>query len=429
MRTVAKGHDAKADAGRPSLVGRGPLSSLLLALLVCPVVPYAAGAESEGVSPSVIRVGGVMDLQGDSKGLGLGMKAGIEAALADRRLQGRPIEFVAMNDFYNPQTSVEATNALLAKGVFAMLGNVGTPTAKAVLPILTDKKVPAVGFFTGAGLLRSGQGSVVNFRASYVQEIGKVIEAAIGVGVRPDEICAYVQNDAYGMAGVAGVKAAFAKLPETGKINEALDRIQALPDEDAGRNNIGPVGVYQRNTLRSKEGYLSIKKWEEQSGHRCRLVVTVGTYKAVSNFIAYARHKGETWTVSAVSFTGADDLKSALKEYGFTDRIIMTQVVPTLDSKLPIVTEARAALGTQLSYVSLEGYIAGRMFIAIAESMKGDITRSAFTEAVKGKKLDLGGLPLDFTNDNQGSDLVQLTYIDADQYREIDPGALKRLLQ
>jgi ABC-type branched-subunit amino acid transport system substrate-binding protein len=370
-----------------------------------------------------------MDLQGDSKGLGLGMKAGIEAAFAEQKLQGRRIEFVAANDFYNPQTSVQAAKTLLDQGVFAMLGNVGTPTAKAVLPVLKEHHVPAIGFFTGAGLLRPGEGDVINFRASYVQETGKVIEAAMQAGIEPAQVCAYVQNDAYGMAGVAGVKAALAKHSGTGKIVETLDRIQAMADEDPARNNVGPVGLYQRNTLRSREGYLSLKGWEERNATRCRLVITVGTYKAIGNFVAYSRHKGENWLVSAVSFTGADNFRAALKDYGFTDRVIMTQVVPALDSNLPIVAEARKALGDQLSFVSLEGYIAGRMFLAIAGSVKEDITRASFVAAARGKRFDLGGLPLDFSDDNQGSDLVQLTYIDGDQYRELDPEGLRRLLQ
>jgi branched-chain amino acid transport system substrate-binding protein len=405
------------------------ITTPLIAGLLCMLVSGVIRAEGDGVTAATLRVGGVMDLQGDSKGLGLGMKAGIEAAIRNRQVHGHTIELVVLNDFYNPQTTVEATKKLIAQGVFAMLGNVGTPTAKVALPILAEHKIPAVGFFTGSGILRPGVGDIVNFRASYIQETSKIIDAAIGAGLKPDQICAYVQNDSYGMSGVLALKVALAKLPNTNKMMQAIERIQALPDEDPARNNIGPIGFYQRNTLRSKEGYSSIKNWEAASGSRCRLVITVGTYRAVSNFAAYARFKGENWLVSAVSFTGADDLRTTLKEYGIADRIVMTQVVPSLNSNLPIVAEARKALGSQLSYVSLEGFIVGKMFLAILQDIDGNITRDNFMSAVRGQKFNLGGIPIDFSNGNQGSDFVQITYLDGDEYRPLYSDDLRRLLQ
>jgi ABC-type branched-subunit amino acid transport system substrate-binding protein len=391
-------------------------------------IPTPAAAEV-GVTATSIRVGGVMDLQGDSSGLGLGMKAGIEAALKNQQVQGDTIDFVVLNDFYEPKIAAEATQKLIHEGIFAMLGNVGTPTAAVVLPILAEHKMPAVGFFTGAGLLRPGVGDVINFRASYTQEVAEVVRAAINAGVRPEEICAYVQNDAYGMAGVEGLKRALQGLPNTGKIIQGIERVQALPDANPARNNVGPIGFYQRNTLRSREGYASLKHWEQATGTRCRLVVTVGTYKGIGNFAGYSRIKGETWVLSAVSFTGAEDFRSALNDYGITDRVIMTQVVPHLDSELPIVADARKALGGDLSYVSLEGYIVGRMFLTIAQKIKGGITRESFLKAVQGQKFDLGGLPLDFSDDNQGSNLVEITYFEGGDFKEVEGDVWKRLFR
>ena len=122
-----------------------------------------------------------------------------------------------------------------------MLGNVGTPTAKVSLPLLADAKVPAVGFFTGAGLLRPGIGDIINFRASYVQETEAVIRGAIDAGVAPSQICAFVQNDAYGMAGVTGIRRALGQSPGTERIVKRLDLVLSLNGEDPPRNDLGPV--------------------------------------------------------------------------------------------------------------------------------------------------------------------------------------------
>ncbi len=107
----------------------------------------------------------------------------------------------------------------------------------------------------------------------------------------------------------------------------------------------------------------------------------------------------------------------------------MTQVVPTLDSDLPIVQEARRALGDEFGYVSLEGFIVGKLFIAALERIGGPVTRASFLNAVRGRTFELGGLFLDFTDDNQASDLVALTYLDEDGYRNMARDDWKRVMQ
>jgi branched-chain amino acid transport system substrate-binding protein len=239
-----------------------------------------------------------------------------------------------------------------------------------------------------------------------------------------------VQNDGYGMAGIAGVKAALSSARESGQIIEKLDEIMSLTGDNPFRNEIGPVGVYKRNTFSSRDGYSSLKAWEAKNGVKCRLVVTVGAYASIANFIGYAESRGEEWVYSAVSFTGAENLKNALSEFGVNKNLIVTQVVPPLDSKLPVVKDARAALGSKLSYISLEGYIVGRLFLKVLESIPGDdITRSSFLSAIKGSKFDVGGLELDFTTDNQGSDLVIATYLENELFNVLGSDDMERLLR
>jgi hypothetical protein len=150
------------------------------------------------------------------------------------------------------------------------------------------------------------------------------------------------------------------------------------------------------------------------------VVITVGTYNAISKFAAYTRYKGEDWIISAVSFTGADNFHKALADAGINNRVIMTQVVPPLDSKLPIVVEARQRLGDQFGWVSLEGYIVGKLWLT---------GMAKFLAGVRGRKFDLGGLKLDFTTDNQGSDLVVLTNLTADGFKPMPLSAWDALVR
>lgn len=291
-----------------------------------------------------------------------------------------------------------------------MAGNVGTPTAQATLPILREAGVPALGFFTGAGVLRPGDGGpILNYRASYRQEVATVVEAALAEGVAPEAVCAYVQNDGYGMAGVVGVREALARAEAPEPLLERYDEILSRDGERPVRNGIGPVGVYTRNSSEIEPGYRSLKDWEARQGAPCRLVVTVGAYGNVPHFVRYADQQQEDWVISAVSFTGADSFRRDLARYGIENRVLMTQVVPALDADLAIVQEARQALGPDFGFVSLEGYIVGRMLLRLLRETPGELTREAFMEHARDARFDLGGVAVDFTRDgNQASRFVAL---------------------
>lgn len=418
----------QGSTGDPGMVSRqwlkdGMVLGLLLGL--CLTVPWSWA--QEGVTDKAIRIGATIPLEGDFKVYGLAMKQGMDAALAGQTIQKRPIEFVAINDFYDPTKAVEAARILISKGIFAMVNSFGSPTTRAVLPVLAENKVPAVGFYTGAAFTEPGD--ILNFRASYASEVESVISAALALGVKPTEVCGYAQNDAYGMSGVKGLRAALAKQPGTASIVAKLDQILDMPGDNPARNNIGPIGVYLRDTTSAREGYQSLKKWETSSGNRCRLVATTAVYEPATAFMGYARYKGETWIFSSPSPAAGSRLATLLKENGITDKVIATQIVPSLDSTLPVVAEARKALGRNLDYVSLESYIVGKLFVAIMQAIDGPLTRENFLKAAHRQPYDIGGVKVDFTTGNQGSNFVLLTHLQDGDFTPVKPGDLESLFK
>jgi hypothetical protein len=214
------------------------------------------------------------------------------------------------------------------------------------------------------------------------------------------------------MAGISGVRKALLRHEAPQSLIRLYDEILSRSGDEPVRNNIGPVGVYQRNTVEILPGYRSLKTWEQRSGRNCRLVVTVGAYENIAHFIRYAR-KSENWLISAVSFTGADNFRDDLVRYGIDNGVLMTQVVPQLDSSLPIIAEARRALGANFGYVSLEGYLVGRMLLRLLEDTPGDLTRKNFMAHARQARFDLGGLEIDFARDgNQASQLVNINVLE-----------------
>ena len=91
--------------------------------------------------------------------------------------------------------------------MFALLGYVGTPTGVAHLPVVTQAKVPLVGMFTGAEVLRAPFNRYVfHVRASYYDETEKIVEQVVSTGGK--KIAVFYQNDAYGEAGRKGTELA-----------------------------------------------------------------------------------------------------------------------------------------------------------------------------------------------------------------------------
>ncbi len=413
---------ARAAVGRQRLKG-GMALGLLLSL--CAIAPWSRAQEA-GVTDKTIRIGATIPLEGDYNVYGLSMKQGMDAALAGQMVQKRAIEFVVINDFYDPAKAVEAAKKLISQGIFAMVNSFGSPTTQSVLPLLAENKVPAFGFYTGAAFTEPGE--VLNFRASYAKEVETVVGAALAAGVKPTEVCAYAQNDAYGMSGVKGFRAALAKQPGAEQIVAKVDQILNMAGDNPERNGIGPVGVYQRHTVSAREGYQSLKKWETSVGHPCRLVATTAVYDPAAAFMGYARYKGETWIFSSPSPAAGDRLADLLKKQAITDKVIATQIVPSPDSALPVVVEARKALGNNLDYVSLESYIVGKLFLTIMQAIEGPLTRENFLKTARRQPYDIGGVKVDFTTDNQGSDFVLLTLLQGNGFAVIEPRALENVI-
>ena len=117
-------------------------------------------------------------------------------------------------------------------------------------------------------------------------------------------------------------------------------------------------------------------------------------------------------------------------ERSVNKNIIVTQVVPPLDSSLQIVKDAKKSLGSKLNYVSLEGYVVGRFLLEALKKIPGkEITRDSLLSTINGRKFNIGGLVLDYSNDNQGSDLVIATYLENDRFNIVGNGDMKELFR
>ena len=109
--------------------------------------------------------------------------------------------------------------------------------------------------------------------------------------------------------------------------------------------------------------------------------------------------------------------------------VYVTQVVPfPSDASVPVVASYQAALASidpraEPGFISLEGYLAGRLAIIGLDACGRELSRQCFTDALRtAETINIDGFQLEYgPDDNQGSDAVFLTVIGRDgKYRQVE---------
>ena len=393
LRWAAPTRDLSSRAGRVAALG---LAGVLIA-----GAPTRATAQDEddapGVTPDRVLFGQSAALSGPAAALGQGMRLGIEAAFAEINRQGgvhgRQLELISLDDGYEPEAALANTRELLQEQqVFALIGPVGTPTSRAAEPVATQSGAPYIGPFTGAEFLRDPDvaPTAVNVRASYFQETDEMVERLTeDLGV--SRIAVLYQDDSYGNAGLTGVQMALA----------------------ARRLELSGLAAYQRNTTAIKVAVLELRRADPEA------VVIIGAYRPVAEFVRWARRIDFSPILINISFVGSEALAGELGPAG--EGVLITQVVPfPQDNSLRVVRNYRDAVrrqerGAPPSFVSLEGYIAGRLTGEVLDRAGPELTRTGFLETLTTiRNLDFGGFSLTYgPGDTQGSDRVFLTRIES----------------
>ena len=195
-------------------------------------------------------------------------------------------------------------------------------------------------------------------------------------------IAIFYQDDAYGRAGLSGFQKAM----------------------DKRGMKIVAEGTYERNTTAIKTALLGLRKAAPEA------VVMVGAYKPCAEFIKLARKIEFNPVFVNISFVGASALAKELGTEGAG--VIVSQVVPfPWDASIKVIADYHAAMkakdsGTEPEFVSLEGYLVGRLAIAALEKAGPNPTRAGLLQTIKDTGVfDIGGLTMTFgANDNEGLD-------------------------
>jgi len=186
----------------------------LFAGLFLAVVAHTAQAQKHygpGVTDTVIKIGNTIPYSGPASATSAIAKS--EAAYfkmlnEQGGVNGRKIEFLSLDDAYNPAKTVEQVRRLVEEEQVLLIFSIGgTPTNAAVQRYLNGKKVPQL--FAASGAAQFGDAEhypwTTSFTPSYFSS-GKIYGKYIIATVKDAKIAVLYQNDDYGRDYLAGLK-------------------------------------------------------------------------------------------------------------------------------------------------------------------------------------------------------------------------------
>ncbi len=400
------------------------------------------GGGQPAADTSAIRLGMSADFSASARALSIELYRGAMAYLIPLNkaggVHGRQVEITAYDDKYQPDLAIQNTLRLMKDDVFALFSYVGTPTMIRTLPLLRMRNLEHFLLFfpfTGADANRIPPYDkfTFNLRASYDQETKGLVDHF--VAHHRKRIAVFYQADAYGRAGWAGVRKALA--------SHGLE--------------IAGEATYRRGSPYDQSYDPQVAIMERLKPDA---VICVGTSPACAGFVRDMRDRGVDCPVATISFVGSDAMLRLLADgeqksgKDYTSRLVGSQVVPSYqDTSLPIVREYREAMDRYrdaimppeslmypngktpeteyaplpYSFVSLEGYLNAKLFVAILERMGANAQRSDLTQAAMtmgdidlglGQKLSFGGA----TDRRQASDQVYYTVVQGGQFVPLQDG-------
>ena len=350
-----------------------------------------------------VKLGQSCALSGSLNELGPEMAKG--AKLYVEKRAASEFALTTKDDGYEPERARTNTEEYIKNGMQVLFGYLGTPTAKAALPLANDSKTLFFGAGTGAVFLSDPKENPYSFvlRASYDTEVENMVRhLKDDLGIK--KIALFVQHDDFGLAGVvAAVKAVDAV-----KGVEIVPALPPIPGADATVDDWNKfwkeVPNYKRNTVSVGSAVRQVR------GSGAEAVILVATSRPASLAINQWHKMGYSVPMLNISFVGSTALAARLHD---SEHVYVSQIVPDpWDAKLPIVKQYQDDMGDgKIDFINFESYLAASVLHQAVKSVKGEVTSESIKAALEGMTdYDAGGIKVSFgPDDHRGMDAVFLT--------------------
>ena len=367
------------------------ISHCLIAAFFCLT---AAAVHAQG---GPILIGQSVPLSGSNKELGEEIRDGALAYF--KRLNdaggigGRRIELVTLDDANDTKQAAENGRKLIDdRGVLALFGYASATLSRPAMPFAEKTRTPFLFPFTGADPMRVFNKVLFNHRASYADELEKIVNHYSTIGVKAFGVLFH--DDAVGRENLAAVERALSK--------RGFKAVAAVGIKRVDPDIAGAVALVSRA--------------------KPDVMITTTLFRPSADFIKQARAANPGMQFVSTSFAGPNVLMRALGAEGVG--VTVAQVVPPVGNRLlPIVVEYQAAFEKftgkkNFGATSLEAYIAAKIAAeGIRRAGGGRATRESLISALEGmRSFDVGGYVVGFSTDNHnGSSFSEITVISRNQ--------------
>ena len=319
-----------------------------------------------------------------------GAKLYLDAVNAQGGVNGQKIELVSVDDQFDPAKTVAlATELIETQRVVALFLSRGTPHSQALLPLLTERKVPLVAPSTGAmALHKPVHPWVFNVRATYQREAARAVEHLASLGVT--RIAVLQTEDSFGADAATGANAGFDKA--------------------------GLKPHWLETFPREKPDFTALAKKVVSTD--AQAVVFIGSGGNVVAGTQAIRAAGSSAQIVTLSNNASDGF---IKQLGAHARgVVVTQVFPNersvahpLSKEAMDLAKAKGLPG--VSPAMMEGFAAAKVLVEGLRRAGPNPTGPKLRDALEDiKNLDLGGMRLSYSaTDHSGLDFADLSIIDA----------------
>ncbi len=260
----------------------------------------AGSAHAQGVTKTTILIGQSGPLSGANKEFGEGIRDGALAYFSTVNAAGginkRKLELITIDDANDAERSGENGRVLIEeRGVLAVFGYASATLSIPALPHVEKHRVPFVAPFTGAESMRKFRPYVYNMRASYADELEKIVDFYASTGIKRFSVLHY--DDAVGKENLGAV--------ETALIKRGLKPVS--------------ISSVKRNQLELGDAVSGMIKSTPD------VVITTTLYRTTADFVKQAKSAGSGAQFASTSFVGASALATELGPQGAG--MVVAQVV------------------------------------------------------------------------------------------------------
>jgi len=318
----------------------------------------SADEQRTGVTDTEVMIGSCAPTTGTLAERGNQLKIGATTYFSyinEKGINGRKVKINFCDDHYDPEAAISCFSSCLKDKVFAGGFFVGSAPISKYVRMGEASRMPLFGFCTGTPLVYELHPTEFVVRAGYQDEVEKQIDELWNThGIR--KIAVIYQNDAFGAAIRENVL-------------KNLKLFKAVPVVEAS---------YSRSTSEIEDAVKRVTAANPEA-------VILGATSAALTAIVKKRDE-EKWKSVCMAFSVDTDFLEPMGKAA--DGIVLTQVVPLTDSKLPTADlynklRKKYTPTAQPNLTAFEAFINAMVLCEALKRAGRDLTRDNFIKAME----------------------------------------------